>query len=132
VFPVADPLFFPTQTVGVQDAGPIPFGATLADMSTGLRPNNNNSTETISQIVLDNPLDTPTLTYDVPGRFVPDVEGAPSLGSGTAQVVYDPTTRTYTSLSQAPSLRTPLVATSPSCVRSSGSRPKRTSAPLSP
>jgi hypothetical protein len=103
VIPVADTILKPNNVVGVEDNGPIPFGAVLADEDTGIRliddssgQGNNNDSETISQIVLEIPLDELDLTYDVTGTYVPVRKGKPLSGIGSAKVDFDATSRTYT------------------------------------
>jgi hypothetical protein len=103
VVPVADSIRKPTSVSGVEDAGPVAFGATLADVNNGIRVRdksgnlkNNPDSETISRVQLLIPGDVEgTLTYQLSGAYVPSGSGL-TPGSGTSgQVEYDSESRTY-------------------------------------
>jgi hypothetical protein len=102
VLPIADSIRKPTSLSGVEDAGPVAFGATLANGNSGIRVRdtgtgnqNNPDSETISRVQLVIPGDVAgTLTYQLSGTYVPSASGLAS-GSGTGQVEYDPESRTY-------------------------------------
>lgn len=93
VTPDADGVSTPAASVGVEDTGPVAFGADLANGTTGIRvvdntsgTGNNAATETISRIALDFPVDTAVRIYTITqGALV-----------GTAQIAFDAGTRTYT------------------------------------
>lgn len=90
VTPVADPVSIPAASVGVEDEAAIALGTdlltALAPADNGSGTGNNAETETITQIVLDFPDDTATVTYNItPGAVV-----------GSAQIVFDPVARSYT------------------------------------
>jgi hypothetical protein len=102
VVPIADNIRRPTIVSGVEDEGPVAFGATLANGNSGIRVRddgrgnkNNPDSETISRVQLVIPGDVEgTLTYQLSGTYVPSASGLTS-GSGTGQVEYDPESRTY-------------------------------------
>lgn len=93
VTPDADAVSAPAVSTGVEDLGAVGFGAALANTATGIRvtdngggTGNNAATETLSQVALDFPADTPTQTYTITAGA--DV--------GSAVVSFDSGTRTYT------------------------------------
>ena len=93
VTPVADGITHPTLSVGVEDVGPVTFGADLANITTGIKVTDNGSgtgnnagSETISKVVLDFPADTATQIYNV----------SPGALAGSAQIAYDAGTNAYT------------------------------------
>ena len=92
VDPVADPITTPTRSTGVEDNGPVAFGADIADTGSGLRVQDTvvggagaGGDETISQVVLDVPADTASQTYTMSGTHVPGSDGT-FAGSGSAEV----------------------------------------------
>lgn len=101
VRPIADPITQPVASVGIEDLGPVAFGAELANTATGLRvtdngsgAGNNTATETLSQVVLVIPADTATLTHTIT-----DTAGNPigtQSGVGSAQIAFNAGARTYT------------------------------------
>lgn len=101
VLPVADGLATPSSVTGVEDNGPVKFGAALASSMTVIDNGNmtlignNPEPETISIISVVVPADTSAITYNVSGTFVP-VQGGTIPGSGSAVVAFNSTTRTYT------------------------------------
>jgi hypothetical protein len=87
VLPEADKFTFPLESVGTEDT-PVQFGTTLATImviDNGSTTGNNAETETLSEIVLEVPLDTALTIYRMSGTFVP-VTNVTLSGSGTAQV----------------------------------------------
>jgi hypothetical protein len=102
VSPDADDITYPDDSVGVEDMGPVGFGAKLA--TTGIQPSdngagtgNNEESETISQIQFVVPADTDDLTYTIStisGDYAPSAAGVVD-GVGTAQVSFDTERRTY-------------------------------------
>jgi hypothetical protein len=68
VVPVADPITSSSETVVIEDAGAVAFGADIAGaltmVDTVVGGPGEGGAETVSQIVLVVPADTPTLTYD--------------------------------------------------------------------
>ncbi|MDX2288214.1 MAG: type I secretion C-terminal target domain-containing protein, partial [Hyphomicrobiaceae bacterium] len=106
VRPDADGIQQPGNSVGVEDRGPIGFGAVLANTTTGIRlvdngtdvsagEDNNADTETLSQVRLVVPADTASQTYTIGGTYAPGGDGT-FPGSGSALVTYDAASRTYT------------------------------------
>jgi hypothetical protein len=69
VAPVADGIKLPpTNTVAVEDNGPVPFGITLSKLRVNDRPNNlgnNKETETIDSVVLAVPQNSPSTMYNI-------------------------------------------------------------------
>jgi hypothetical protein len=105
VMPDADSIRTYTPYQVPEDAGVVAFGAVLANPSSpsragislndvGTGTGNNPETETISQLDLTIPLDTPARTWNMSGLYVP-VSGTIS-GFGSAQVTFDPIARKYT------------------------------------
>ncbi len=105
VNPIADPITMPVRTDGYEDWGPVAFGATLANASSGLRVTDTvvggpgeGGDETLSQVKLSVPANTATLTYTMSGTYVPGADGT-LAGVGSAQVVLSTNgagVRTYT------------------------------------
>ena len=103
VVPIADSIKSPPTSVsGVEDTGPVAFGATLANSNTGIRVRdngrgngNNPDSETVSRVQLTIPGDVNgTLTYQLSGTYVPPASEL-TPGSDTGQVEYDPESRIY-------------------------------------
>jgi hypothetical protein len=103
VLPIADTIAEPkNSSYGVEDKGPVAFGATLADANNGIRviddedPSDENTeeSETISKILLF-PQNITGVQYAFNGTFVPALPGQ-SFGFGTAIVDFDDQTQTYT------------------------------------
>ena len=90
VVPLADPITQPAASVGVEDNGPVAFGA---DLSAGLAVTDHvvggpgqGGSETISQVAFTVPADTATQSYSI------TTTGA---AVGSAAVSSDPATRSY-------------------------------------
>ena len=91
VAPLADPITQPARSVGVEDNGPVAFGA---DLAAGMSVTDNviggpgpGGDEWLSQVRFAVPADTIVQTYTI------STTGAPV---GSAVVAFDPGTRTYT------------------------------------
>lgn len=106
VMPVADDIRTPNppNTVGIEDAGPVAFGA---DVASGVRvkdngntrKGNNPETETISKVAMQLPPDTSSLTYKVTaGSYLPEsysISGGIFIADKTAKIYYDPNFRRF-------------------------------------
>jgi hypothetical protein len=101
VLPVADGLATPALVNGVEDNGPVKFGAALAssmaviDSGNTTLIGNNPEPETISMISVVVPADTSAVSYNVSGAYAP-IQSGTIPGSGSAVVAFNVTTRTYT------------------------------------
>lgn len=106
VMPVADDIRTPNppSTVGVEDAGPVAFGADLAagvrvKDNGNTRKGNNPETETISRVAIQLPPDTSSLTYTVTaGSYLPESywkSGGVFAAEKTAEIYYDPNFRRF-------------------------------------
>lgn len=80
--PVADFIQERTKSYGIEDGGPIAFGAVLASRSTGMRHNdraqgrgNNADSERLSNLIINVPGDADDLTYVLTGAYVQTVSG---------------------------------------------------------
>jgi hypothetical protein len=89
VVPVADPITSSSETVVIEDAGAVAFGADIAGaltmVDTVVGGPGEGGAETVSQIVLVVPADTPTLTYEISGANIPTVVGS-STTVGTTTI----------------------------------------------
>jgi hypothetical protein len=99
IVPVADALSVILDSVGIEHKDPIRVGATLADDTTGLRQQDDSTgigNNNRPQIVLVVPLDTPVSTNEITGTVVPVVDGRPDERAGSAEVISNGTSRTFT------------------------------------
>lgn len=101
VNPVADAPITGGVAIGVEDKGPVAFGAKIASPTSGVRASdngkgtgNNPETETIIQIIVNVPADTSLVTYTVSGEYA--LTNGTNDGAGSAVVSYDVEKRCYT------------------------------------
>ena len=81
------------QTVALEDAGPIPFGADIAALGremlkdAGKKFGNNIESETISEIEIELPPDSNSVTYELSSEYLENKLGTLD-GYGTAQIIF--------------------------------------------